>query len=110
MLKLDDSKTELIPLTSMIAKHLHDLPTSVSIVNAQISFKQYETNFDPTLDCHLTMNEHVSTIARTCYYVLRRPASIRRFLTSTATATLLSAFLGQELTTVIHSCLVLLMM
>ena len=30
--------------------------------------------------------------ARTCYYELRRLASIRRFLTSTATATLVSAF------------------
>ena len=38
------------------------------------------------------MNAHVSNIARTCYYELRRLASIRRFLTSTATATLVSAF------------------
>ena len=30
--------------------------------------------------------------ARTCYFELRRLASIRRFLTSTATATLVSAF------------------
>ena len=45
-----------------------------------------------TLDCHLTINAHVSNIARTCYFELRRLASIRRFLTSTATATLVSAF------------------
>ena len=45
-----------------------------------------------TFDCHLTMNAHVTNIARTCYYELRRLASIRRFLTSTATATLVSAF------------------
>ena len=38
------------------------------------------------------MNAHVSNIARTCYLELRRLASIRRFLTSTATATLVSAF------------------
>ena len=38
------------------------------------------------------MNAHVSKIARTCYFELRRLASIRRFLTSTATATLASAF------------------
>ena len=38
------------------------------------------------------MNAHVSKIARTCYFELRRLASIRRFLTSTATATLVSAF------------------
>ena len=40
----------------------------------------------------LIMNAHVSNIARTCYFELRRLAYIRRFLTSTATATLVSAF------------------
>ena len=49
-------------------------------------------NLGNTLDCHLVMNSHVTNIARTCYFELRRLASIRRFLTSTATATLVSAF------------------
>ena len=68
------------------------LPTSITIGNAQIPFKQSVKNLGFTLDCHLTMNAHVSNIARTCYFELRRLASIRRFLTSTATATLVSAF------------------
>ena len=38
------------------------------------------------------MNAHVCNIAGTCYFELRRLAFIRRFLTSTATATLVSAF------------------
>ena len=38
------------------------------------------------------MNAHVSNIAQTCYFELRRLASIRSFLTTTATATLISAF------------------
>ena len=37
------------------------------------------------------MNARVSNIARTCYFELRRLASIRRFPTSTATVTLVSA-------------------
>ena len=45
-----------------------------------------------TLDCHLTVNAHVSNIARTCYFELRRLTSIRRFMTSTVTDTLVSAF------------------
>ena len=49
-------------------------------------------NLGLTLDCHLTMNAHVSNIARTCYFELRNLASIRRFLTGTATAKLVSAF------------------
>ena len=60
--------------------------------NAQVPFKQSVKNFFVTLDCHLTMNAYVSNIAQICYYELRRLASIRRFQTSTATATLVSAF------------------
>ena len=48
-------------------------------------------NLGFTLDCHLTMNAHVSNIAQTFYLEFRCLASIRRFLTSTATATLVSA-------------------
>ena len=92
MLKLNDNKTELMPVTSNRTKHLHYLPTSITMGNAQFSFKQSVKNLGFTLDCHLTMNAHVSNIARTCYFEQRRLASIRRFLTSTATATLVSAF------------------
>ena len=38
------------------------------------------------------MNARVTNIARTYYFELRRLVSIHRFLTSTATATLVSAF------------------
>ena len=79
-------------VTSKRSKHLHNLPTSITIGNAQIPFKQSVKNLGFTLDCHPTMNAHVSNIARTCYFELCRLASIRRFLTSTATATLVSAF------------------
>ena len=79
-------------VTSKRTRHLHNLPTSITIGNAQITFKQSLKNLGFALDCHLTMNAHVSNIARTRYFELRRLASIRRFLTSTATATLVSAF------------------
>ena len=92
MLKLNDNKTEFMLVTSKRTKHLHSLPTSITIGNAQIPFKNSVKNLGLTLDCHLTMNAHVSNIARICYFELRRLASIRRFLTSTATATLVSAF------------------
>ena len=87
MLKLNENKTDLMLITSIRTKHLNSLPTSITIGNAQIPF-----NLGLTLDCHLIMNAHVSNIARTCYFELSRLASIRIFLTSTATATLVSAF------------------
>ena len=92
MLKLNDKKTELILVTSKRTKHLHSPPTLITIGNAQIPFKQSVKNLVFTLDCHLTMNAHVSKIARTCYFELRRLASIHGFLTSTATAINASAF------------------
>ena len=74
MLKLNDSKTDLMIVTSKRSKPLHNLPTSITIGNAQIPFKQSVKNLGFTLDCHLTMNAHVSNIARTCYFELRRLA------------------------------------
>ena len=110
MLKLNDNKTELMLVTSERTKHLHSLPTSITIGNAQIPFKKSVKNLDFTLDCHLIMNAHVSNIARTCYFEQRRLASIRRFLTSTATATLVSAFVLSRIDYVTYCCLVLQMM
>ena len=91
ILKLNDNKKELMLVTSKRTKHLHNLPTSITIGNAQIPFKQSVKNLGLTLDC-LTMNAHVFNIAWTCYFELHHLASIRRFLTSTATTTLVSAF------------------
>ena len=92
MLKLNDNKTELMLCTYKRTKHIHNLPTSITIGNAQIPFKQSVKNLGFTLDCHLTMNAHVSKFSRTCYFELRHLVSICRYLTSTATATLVSAF------------------
>ena len=39
MLKLNDNKTELMLVTSKRTKRLHNLPTSITIGNAQIPFK-----------------------------------------------------------------------
>ena len=91
MLRLND-KTELMLVTSKRTRHPHSLPTLIIIGNALIPFKQTVKNLGFTLDCHLTMNAHVSNIALTCYFNPRCLASIRRFLTSTATATLVSSF------------------
>ena len=109
MLKLNHNNTELMLVTSKRTMHLHKLITSVTIGNAQIPFKQSVKNLGFTLDCYLTVSAHVSTIDRTCYFELCCLASIHRFLTSTATATLVSALFCQQMTTVAHCCLVLLM-
>ena len=92
MQKLNGIKTELMLVTSKRTRHLHILPTSITIGNAQIPFKQSVKNLGFILDCYLTINAHVSNIARTINSELRHFASIRRFLTSSANAILVSAF------------------
>ena len=84
-------------VTSKRTKHLHNLPTSITIGNVQIPFKQSVKKLGSTIDFHLTMNAHVSNIARTSYFELRRLAYICRFMSSTATATLVSAFVFSRL-------------
>ena len=91
MLKLNDDKTELIFVTTR-TKHLYNLPTSITVGNAHIPFKQSVKNFGLTLHCHLTMNEHMSTIVQTCHLKQCCLAFIHRFMTDTATSTLVSAF------------------
>ena len=71
MLKPNDNKTELMLVTSKRTNHLHNLPTFITIGNAQIPFRQSLKNLGFALDCHLTMNAHVTNIFRTCYFELR---------------------------------------
>ena len=92
-------------VTSKRTKHLHSLPTSFTMGNAQIPFKKSAKKLGFTLDCHSSMNAHLCNVARTCYFEHRSLASIRRFLTSTATATLVSAF---ELSRIDYCCSLLL--
>ena len=63
----NDNKTELMLATTNRTKHIHNLHTSITIGNAQIPFKQSVKNLSLTLDCLLTMNAHVTNIARSCY-------------------------------------------
>ena len=50
MHKLNDNKTEIMLVTSKRSKHPHNLPTAVTIGNAQIPFKQSVKNLGFTLD------------------------------------------------------------
>ena len=44
MLNVNDNNTELRLVTSKRTKHLHTIPTSITIGNAQITFKQSVKN------------------------------------------------------------------
>ena len=69
----DDNRREPMHITSRRHRHLHNLLQSMSVIPFKLSMK----NLGLTLDCHITTNEHFSTIDRTCYFELRSVASIR---------------------------------
>ena len=78
MLKLGQLRTCLDKMTTRHrlvtfrrAKHLHNLPTSITIGNAQFPFKQSVKNLGFTLNCHLTMNAHVTNIALSAFVFSR---------------------------------------
>ena len=65
ILKFND-KIELMLVTVKCSRHLHNLPTSITTGNGQITFKLFVMNLDFTLDFRLSTNEHVSNIVWTC--------------------------------------------
>ena len=101
----EKNKAELMLITSRRTKHLHNLPTSATIKNVEFHFMQSAKNFSFPLHCHFAMNGHVATNAQTCYSQLRCLLSIRRFMTNTATAIHVTAFvLCHDLTIGSHYC------
>ena len=55
ILRHDEYKTELMLATSKSIRHLHSLPTSITICNAQIPFKHSVTNMGFELDWCLSV-------------------------------------------------------
>ena len=67
-LKLNDNKTKLMLVTTKLAKHPHNPPSSLTVGNAHVPFKQSVKNFRLTSCYHFTIDEHFSNIAQTCMH------------------------------------------
>ena len=62
ILKLNNNKTDLMLYLPEKDKHFHNLHTSIRIGNSHI-FSHIVKNMGITLDSHLSVNDHISTIA-----------------------------------------------
>ena len=82
-LKLNDDKTEVMIISSSRMSTALSIPESFDIGNGSVPF----SNTGVTLDCHLSLKTHVLNLVRTVNFELRRISSIRRLLTTEATAT-----------------------
>jgi hypothetical protein len=96
-LKLNDDKTEamLISSSKMASKVSHC--SSIVIGTSNISFSASVRDLGFHLDCHLEMKAHVQNVIKTANFELRKIGSIRCYLTTHATATLVSSLVLSRL-------------
>ena len=95
-LKLNAEKTEVLPVasTSRLSSVGRD---SVDIGGKRLPFKSSVRNLGVHLDQTLLIQQHISSVCRAVYLELRRIASIRPYLTQSATAQLVSSAITSRL-------------
>ena len=95
-LKLNAEKTEVLPVasTSRLSSVGRD---SIDIGGKRIPFRSSVRNLGVHLDQTLSMQQHISSVGRAAYLELRRIASIRPYLTQSATAQLVSSAITSRL-------------
>ena len=91
-LHLNDGKTEAMPVTSRRASTAGSVPTSLRVGLSNIKFAIQVKNLGVTIDCYLTLHQHITNACASAYVKLRRIASIRQYLSCDVTKTLISAF------------------
>ena len=95
-LKLNAEKTDVLPVASTSCLSSVDRD-SVDIGGKRIPFKSSVRNLGVHLDQTLSMQQHISSVCRAAYLELRRIASVRPYLTRTATAQLVSSAITSRL-------------
>ena len=95
-LKLNPEKTK-----AMVSSTRHRLcqtpSSSMSVNGSTISYLPSVKYLGVTLDSSLIMERHISTVCRSTFLALRRISSIRPFLSSKSTATLVHATVTSRL-------------
>jgi len=96
-LKLNDSKTELLLLSSPYQAKFMKLPPTITIGSHQIDTSKTARNIGAIFDQHMHMIAHVNSICRSCYVHVRNIGKIRPYLTRDATEKLIHAFITSRL-------------
>ena len=95
-LKLNAEKTKVLPVTSTSRLSLVGR-ASADISGKHIPFKSSVRNLGVHLNQTLSMQQHISSVCRAAYLELRQIASIRPYLTQSATAQLVSSAITSRL-------------
>ena len=97
-LQLNASKTELIWFGSRFSlKKLTENDLTLELDSGSIHPVSVVRDLGVMLDCELSMKQHVTKVASSCFYHLRRLKQIRRLVGQEVTAQLVSAFILSRL-------------
>jgi len=96
MLKLNQDKTEVMLFHP---KHLSNpfVDQHITIDNSAITPAKQARNLGVIQDQHLTMEAHINSICKTCYFHLRNIGAIRQYISSDACKTIVQATITSRL-------------
>ena len=95
MLKCNDSKTEMMILSSKYSPIERLIPIKVG--DHLISSVTKLRNLGVIMDQHLTMSNHISNVVKIAFLKIREISYYRKFLTPSATKTLIHAYVTSRL-------------
>ena len=87
-LKINDSKTEFLVLTSSFLKqHFNDL--NISVGNSRIAPSLSARNLSVIFDNHMSLDKQINSICKSAFFHLKNISSIRNMLTDDACSQLI---------------------
>ena len=94
-LKLNGDKTELLVIN---ARHRPcPLIDHIDVSNFKIQPSDTASNIGVTFDRHMSLDQHVTNICKTCFFHLRQIAKIRDYLSTADTETLVHSLITSKL-------------
>ena len=93
-LQLNEDKTEALLLTSSKSSNL---PSSLKVGHNDYHFSDSARNLGVMFDLSLFMREQVSKVCQSAYFEIRWIGSIRKYLTTEATETLVTSLVLSRL-------------
>ena len=95
-LKLNGDKTEFL----VIGRPCNIEKTNTDCINvgaSQVTKSNAARNLGVIFDCHLNMQLHVNNVCKSCYFHLRNIRCIRKYLSTSATQSLIHALISSRL-------------
>src|SRR6218665_398662 len=96
-LKLNPTKSEFLWCTTLRRRHLLDGST-FALADAEVLPADVIRNLGVYFDSCLTRTAHMSQLVRSCFYLLRRIKTIRKFIPTSIAVVLVNSFIVSSAT------------